>query len=199
MPTKMTSSKLHRFQATIYKIWMMRHVNVPGDIARALEKESGQTRHIPVVATVNSCSNRTTLVPAGAGLYRLQLNTPLRKTAGGADVGDLIGVTLAFDGASREMPVPGDLHAALKNRPKARKEFDALPPGHRRQLMLYLERAKSPQARARVIGRFLDHLLERVLLGGRASKNKRAAKPPQQRSSAKKSPARVTPPRSSSR
>jgi hypothetical protein len=165
-----TGSKQARFQAIIYKIWMMRHVDVPKEIGRALEKESGKKKHIPVVATVNTRSVRTTLVPAGGGRYRLQINTALRKAAGGADAGDMIGVTLKFDGAPREIPVPPELLATLKDHPKARKEFERLPPGHRRQLLLYYLRAKSPRARENVTVKFIDHLLERTLLGSSARK-----------------------------
>jgi hypothetical protein len=168
-----------KFLATIYKIWMMRHVDVPADIADALitqlqsskrtaaaakKRTQPKTKHIPVVATVNHCSTRTTLVPAGAGRYRLQINTALRK-AGGADTGDVIGVALQLDTAPRDVPVPAELSATLKQHPKARKEFEQLPPGHRRQLLLYYLRAKSAKARAHVTERFLDHLHERALLG----------------------------------
>jgi hypothetical protein len=167
-----------KFLATIYKIWMMRHVDVPSEIADALieqlesskhtagspkKSKPPKPKHIPVVATVNHCSARTTLVPAGAGRYRLQINTALRK-AGGADAGDVIGVALQLDTAPRDVAVPAELTAVLKQHPKAREEFDRLPPGHRRQLLLYYLRAKSPQARAHVTERFLDHLHERALL-----------------------------------
>jgi hypothetical protein len=159
------SERARRFQATIYKIWMMRHVDVPEEIGRALEKESRKKKHIPVVATVNARSVRTTLVPAGGGHYRLQITTPFRKAAGGADAGDMIDVTLKLDDAPREIGVPAELSAVLKDHPKARKEFDRLPPGHRRQLLLYYLRAKSPRARQNVTVKFIDHLLERTLLG----------------------------------
>ncbi|HEY4949220.1 MAG TPA: YdeI/OmpD-associated family protein [Candidatus Acidoferrales bacterium] len=188
------ASQTQKFLATIYKIWMMRHVDVPVDVADALIVEmQGATRlragkgaaagskrkypkpkHIPVVATVNRRSTRTTLVPAGAGRYRLQINTALRK-AGGADVGDVIGVALTLDTQSREIAVPAELTSVLKQHPKARREFDQLPPGHRRQLLLYYLRAKSPTARAHVTERFLDHLHERALL--RQPKQKPKPKP----------------------
>src|SRR5271156_1565474 len=85
-----------KFLATIYKIWMMRHVDVPPDIADALiaqlrssqdsaspkKRKAAKPKHIPVVAMVNHCSARTTLVPAGAGRYRLQINSALRKAGG---------------------------------------------------------------------------------------------------------------------
>jgi hypothetical protein len=158
-------SKPARFQATIYKIWLMRHVDVPEEIGRALEKESGKKKHIPVVATVNGRSTRTTLVPAGGGRYRLQIITALRKAASGADAGDMIGVALKLDVEPREIPVPPELSAVLKDHPKARKEFERLPPGHRRQLLLYYLRAKSPRARENIIPKFIDHLLMRTLMG----------------------------------
>jgi hypothetical protein len=173
-------SQPKKFLATIYKIWMMRHVDVPADIADALIKQlksskhsaaapkkrtQPKPRHIPVVATVNHCAARTTLVPAGAGRYRLQVNTALRKAGGGSDAGDLIGISLQLDTAPRDIPVPAELTSVLKQHPKARKEFEQLPPGHRRQLLLYYLRAKSAKARAHVTERFLDHLHERALLG----------------------------------
>ena len=99
----MTSKpKTHKFRATIYKIWMMRHVDVPEEISAALAKAcvgagtgqqqaASKPKYIPVVAIVNGRSARTTLVPAGAGRYRLQLNTALRKAAH-ADTGDVVSV-----------------------------------------------------------------------------------------------------------
>lgn len=158
------TEKSHKFQARIYKIWMMRHVDVPEEISRVLEKESRKKKHIPVVATVAGKSHRTTLVPAGGGRYRLQIHTQLRKAAQ-ADAGDLVGVSVRFDGESREVAVPGELQAVLRKHPKARKEFERLPAGHKRQLLLYYLKAKSPKAREHATARVVDHLLERAILG----------------------------------
>ena len=122
MLAKSKQPSLH-FLATIYKIWMMRHVDVPPDIADALieqfqrnkhaasptKRKLPKPKHIPVVATVNHCSTRTTLVPAGAGRYRLQINTALRKAGGGIDAGDVIGVSLQLDATPRDVPVPAEL------------------------------------------------------------------------------------------
>lgn len=182
----------HSFLATIYKIWLMRHVDVPEDIASALieqlcaaPKKSSKAKlvakpkHIPVVAAVNHVSVRTTLVPAGGGHYRLQLNTRLRK-AGRADAGDMIGVTLKLDTDSRKVKVPTELAWELKKHPLARNEFDRLPPGHRRQLLLYYLRAKSPKAKANTLEKFIDHLRERALLGPSSRKPKPSQKPKKQ-------------------
>jgi Bacteriocin-protection, YdeI or OmpD-Associated/Domain of unknown function (DUF1905) len=167
-----------RFQATIYRIWMLRHVDVPDEIAHELQKQmrsggpSGKggkqtnAKYIPVVMMVNGKVARTTLVPAGGGRFRMQINTALRKAAR-ADVGDLVGVELRIDRESRELAVPADLRAGLKQHPKAWKAFQALAPGHRRHFIRWYDSAKSMEARSRRLNRAIDALLERALLGGK--------------------------------
>lgn len=153
----------------------MRHINVPNDVARALQKQliarkwdrdrkKADTKYIPVVALVNGKIARTTLVPAGSGRFRMQINTALRKAAG-ADTGDLVGVELRLDLESRELPVPADLRAGLRRHPKAWKAFEALAPGHRRHFIAWFDSAKSEAARGRRLARAIDVLLERAMLG----------------------------------
>jgi hypothetical protein len=191
-----TTSKPQRFLATIYKIWMMRHVTVPQDISNALAKELAtrgnsdtnakpktkqsvklarptKPKYIPVVAIVNGRTSRTTLVPAGDGRHRMQINTTLRKAAH-ADVGDVVSVELRLDLESRDLPVPADLRAALKEHPKARKAFEALATGHRRQFIKWFDSAKGPETRLRRLRRAMDILLERAILGPSRRPAKRA-------------------------
>jgi hypothetical protein len=128
MPRK---SKPLRFLATIYKIWMMRHIDVPREIADALRKQMAtpaavkpstgkESKYIPVVATVGGKSTRTTIVPAGGGRHRMQINTAQRKAAK-VDWGDAVTVELRIDLASRAVPVPADL------RRNARRPSPAIP------------------------------------------------------------------------
>jgi bacteriocin resistance YdeI/OmpD-like protein/uncharacterized protein DUF1905 len=175
MISKSTSKPL-KFIATIYRIWMMRHVDVPQEISDALAKayaagtpklRKGQKpKYIPVVAVVNGRSARATLVPAGPGRYRLQIITALRKAAQ-ADTGDAVAVELCLDQESRSLPVPSDLQTALKEHPKARKAFENFAPGHRRQFIQWYDAAKSPDVRRRRLDRALDILLERAALSRR--------------------------------
>ena len=185
-----------RFLATIYKIWIMRHVSVPDDVAAALigemrRAEGGASargaakvapKHIPVVATVNRVSVQTTLVPAGGGTYRLILNTQLRR-AGGTDAGDVIGVELRFDPNSREVDVPGELQAGISRNAVARKEFERLPQGHKRQLARFYLKAKSQAARERALQKTIEHLRERALLRPPA----KATRPSSRKSTKRKS------------
>jgi hypothetical protein len=170
---------------------MMRHVDVPAEVADALiaqlrggeGKPAGskgrpgsknpkrvRPKYVPVVAIVNGCSARVTLMPAGGGRYRIQLNTALRRAAR-ADVGDVVRVELQPDRASREAPVPADLRLALKENPAARQAFDELTTGHRRHFIKWLDSAKGPDTRIRRLGQAIDHLFEHAL--SRRSKHAR--------------------------
>jgi hypothetical protein len=173
-----------KFVATICKIWMMRHVDVPAGVAAALiaqlrrstGKRAGDSRkpakpkYVPVVAIVDGCSARVTLMPAGGGRYRIQLNTTLRKAAR-ADAGDAVDVELRLDRASREEPVPADLCLALKENPAARRVFEELTTGHRRHFIRWFDSAKGANTRIRRLGRAIDFLLARAL-----SRRSRAAR-----------------------
>jgi hypothetical protein len=193
----MAKRSCYRFLATVYKIWMMRHIDVPEDVSSALMKELAKSgkrsaslrkqreshkgklrqsanngsaqreaprpKYIPVTAIVNGCSARVTLVPAGGGRFRMQINTALRKAAR-VDAGDVIGVDLRLDLASRDLPVPADLCGALKAVPKAWKAFEALTRAHRRHFIQWFDSAKSAEARQRRLDRAIDVLLERALL-----------------------------------
>lgn len=175
-----------QFLATIYKIWMLRYVDVPEPIGLALAKQYATARnkqeskrkakslpkHIPVIATSNHRSTRTTLVPGGAGRYRLQVNSTLRKAAR-ADVGEVIGISLALDLASRELPVPPELEAALKSRPCLQKEFQRLTSAGRMQFLRWFS-AKSPAVRKKRLVRALEVLSDRAL--NRRTKSKSSKK-----------------------
>ena len=165
----------------------MRHVDVPDEVARSLAKELAgagtsessrhdarsskknrpvRTKYIPVFATVNGQEARVTLVPAGGGRYRVQLNTALRKAAR-ADAGDKVSVTLRLDRESREPTVPGDLRMALKENPEARKIFEALTTGHRRHIVEWFDSARGVDTRIRRLGFTIEFLLKRGREGSR--------------------------------
>jgi Bacteriocin-protection, YdeI or OmpD-Associated/Domain of unknown function (DUF1905) len=163
------------FLASIYRIWMLRYVNVPKEVIAALADDvrtKDRRKYIPVVARVNGCCVRTTLLPAGGGSHRLQFNAQLRK-ASRADVGDVVRVEISIDRGPRELPVPADLRDGLKRHPKAWKAFEGAPPGLRRQIVKWMDSAKGQSTRMRRIEILIDRMLERAILrpqrsGGRA-------------------------------
>lgn len=154
------------FVANIYRIWQMRYVDVPNEVVEKLAKEARvkPAKYVPVVAQVNGRAVRTTLLPAGGGRYRMQFNAELRK-ASRADVGDLVSVEVSADRQSREIPVPSDLAAALRRHITARKAFENAPSGYRRQILKWMDSAKSDSVRARRIEVVIDRMLERAILG----------------------------------
>ena len=151
----------------------MRHVDVPEEVSSALAKElraskqpgagKQKLKYIPVVCVVSGRITRTTLVPAGAGRCRLQIDTAQRKAAN-ADAGDVIRVELRLDVAPRTLPVPADLRAALKDHSKAAKAFRTFAPGARLQFIKWFDSAKAPETRRKRLDRAIDLLLERALL-----------------------------------
>lgn len=150
-------SKPLRFVARIYKMGINRCVDLPEEIGKAL----GGSGHVPVVAMVAGRSVRTTLVPAGGGRHRLFLNSAMRKAAG-VDAGDLVGVLLQLDTASRELPVPAELRGVLAKNPRARKAFREITPALRREFLRWVLHAKNPETRERRIRKGIAVLIERA-------------------------------------
>jgi hypothetical protein len=170
-PKKLKGADSCRFMASVYRIWMLRYVDVPEQVSARLAERarSGRGRkqankYIPVVAHVNGHREKTTLLPAGGGRYRMQFNASLRK-ASNADSGDVVSIALSFDKETREIAVPADLRAALKRHPKVKRAFDEAPPGYRRQILKWMDAAKSQAARNRRIEIVMDRMLERSILG----------------------------------
>jgi hypothetical protein len=187
------NAKPKRFLATVYKIWMMRHIDVPEEVSTALVNEfakrtkasessrrgrrgarkspesggtevnRGRPKYIPVTAVLSGRSARVTLVPAGGGRFRMQINTALRKAAR-VEAGDVVSVQLWLDLESRDLPIPAGLRDGLKTVPKAWKAFEALTLAHRRHFIQWFDSAKSVEARRRRLDRAIDVLIERALL-----------------------------------
>lgn len=56
---------------------------------------------------------------------------------------------------------PADLAAALRRVRGARQRFDALSPSHRRELLRYVDDARTPESRRRRIAKTIEHALGR--------------------------------------
>lgn len=65
----------HLFSARIYKIWLVRFVDVPPDVSKKLGPENA----VPVIGTADGVPLRSTLVPRGNGAYRLAIHGDIRK------------------------------------------------------------------------------------------------------------------------
>jgi hypothetical protein len=162
----------HVFPAQIYKVWIMRCVNVPRDVSKSLRSIAGEdVSHIPVHGWIDGLPLKSTLVPRGGGCFRLHVHSRIwRKLR--IDAGASVEVTLLFDDAPRELPLPDDFAAGLAETPRALATFNTLTTALRRQIIHYVDSAKHQSTRDKRIQHMVKRMLERA--AKRRKKQKRA-------------------------
>lgn len=106
----------------------------------------GRKGRVPVVATINGHSYRSSLMPMG-GCHILSVNADVRKNAK-VSAGDKIQLHLREDNAPRTVDVPADLAAALK-KAGVLAAFDSMSFTHRKEWVKALQDAKRPETRAK--------------------------------------------------
>jgi bacteriocin resistance YdeI/OmpD-like protein/uncharacterized protein DUF1905 len=134
------------------------YVLVPALHLRALFAAAGRDKGpIPIRVSIAGVAFEQNLVRY-KGEWRLYLNGPMRKAAG-KDVGDRIALGVEFDAAPRSEPMPPLLERALHAERAARDAFDALAPSRQKEILRYLNRAKSESTLARNVDKVLRFLL----------------------------------------
>ena len=144
----------HVFAAKIYKVWLIRFVDVPKEISRAF---GGAKQRIPVCGTVEGLPLRTTLVPSGNSRHRLAIHGDIYRKLR-IDAGAVVEISLELDEESREPVLPPTLIAALKFSKVAAAEFRAMTTALRRQIVRYLTSAKSEATVERRVAKFIVRL-----------------------------------------
>ncbi|WP_269433251.1 MULTISPECIES: YdeI/OmpD-associated family protein [unclassified Sphingopyxis] len=118
---------------------------------------------LPVLVQVNGQPDpawRVNMMPAGDGSFYLYLDGVVRK-ASGADVGDTVDVSLAFDPAYRSGPqdeMLPEFAARLDEDAGAKARWDGLQPSLQKEILRYLANLKSDAARQRNIDRAIGVL-----------------------------------------
>ena len=148
--------EFHVFSGRIYKVGVIRYVDVPADISREL----GSGVPVPVMGTVEGVPLRSTLVSRGNGAYRLAIHGDIRKKLR-VDAGALIEAAICLDEESREPHLPPALVLALRNAPKAQQKFRAMTTALRRQIVRYLVAVKSQATLERRVLKFVERLERR--------------------------------------
>ena len=138
------------FAASIYKVGLIRYVDVPREVSRKI----GSAPHVPVTGTVEGVPVRTTLVSRGNGSYRMAIHGDIRKKLR-VDTGAVVEIAIQLDEESREPELPPALVLALRNAPKAQRRFRAITTALRRQIVRYLTAVKSQEALERRVSRFV--------------------------------------------
>jgi hypothetical protein len=144
-----------RLRARLYRITQIRWVDVP----KAAVQPLGAGRTLDAVLHFNDDLDRVTLLPGKRGHYRLAFKVELLRAAG-VDVGDTISFALTPDTASREPELPAEMRQAFQARPHLHERWMGEKLSHRRQVVRYIEEAKSPETRARRCWIFVERLAD---------------------------------------
>ena len=134
--------------------------------AQADALKPGWRKPLPVLLRINgkpSDACRTNMMPAGDGTFYLYLNGRVRSETS-VDVGHVVRVELEFDTSYRNgplHPVPGWFKQSLNRNSLAQKNWNALPPSRKKEILRYFAGLKSADARERNLAKAIQ-----VLSGG---------------------------------
>src|ERR1700730_7988982 len=134
---------------------------------RANAIKPGWRKPLPVLVRLNgkpATAWRINLMPAGDGNFYLYLHGDVRKASGTA-VGDRVRVEIDFDATYRhgpQHPMPRWFKQALAENLEARKNWMALIPSRKKEILRYFARLNSRDARARNLAKALHVLSGRT-------------------------------------
>lgn len=153
----MESSQPRKFRATILKQGPNPYVDIPESISRAFEAW-GKGGRISVAGTLNETEIQGTLIPVGkTGRHRLFINSAMRNLAA-VSAGDTIRMEIR-PVTYGKVDAPRDLSKALKSGGGAWSIFAKYPPSHKRELLRYIDEAKTAETRKKRIQTTVDHVL----------------------------------------
>lgn len=157
-------------RARLYQVALVRWVDVPKAAVASLELTPADTRGAVrgwnALLRFNGDLDRVTLFNSSKrGHYKLAFKVELLKAAG-VDAGDTIEFALERDTASREPDLPEEMARVFRSRPELRERWQAHSVAIRRQVVRYIEQAKSAEVRAKRCWIFLERLGESGKLGG---------------------------------
>ena len=129
---------------------------------RATELKPGWRKPMPVLVQINGKPDEAwpiNLMPVGDGSFRLYLHESVRK-ASKTRVADRVEVEICFNAKYRSgpQPLPAWFRAELAKNPVAKKNWEALPPSRKKEIVRYLSALKSAEARKRNLTRTLNAL-----------------------------------------
>jgi hypothetical protein len=151
-------STTKRFSAVVHKLGINPCVDVPHNLAIELLRSAGRRAGpIPIQGKVNRTPVTATVVKY-RGVWRLYLNTEMRRRAG-VEPEDVVAVSIRFDPAPRLLKVPTALRAALSKNKAARARWEQLAPSHRRQYLAYLGSLKRKESVDRNVRKTIRSLL----------------------------------------
>ena len=136
---------------------------IPVDASRAATIKEGWRKPLPVRLRINGLPRkawRVNMMPVGDGSFYLYLHGAIREASGTA-VGDRVDVEVAFDPRYRGGPqhrMPLWFKRGFASNPQALKNWKALAPSRRKEVLRYFSRLVSAEGRARNLAKAL-HVL----------------------------------------
>jgi hypothetical protein len=158
-----------RFRAKLYRVAIVRWVDLPKRVVEKLQlppaEIKGGGHGLNALLRFNDDLDRVTLLPGKRGHYKLAIKVELLRAAG-VEAGDTIEFTLEPDTASREPDLPDEMRKVFQARTELRERWMKHSIAMRRQVVRYIEDAKSPEVRAKRSWIFLERLAETGKLSG---------------------------------
>jgi hypothetical protein len=110
------------------------------------KEEFGKKGKIKVKGKINGFDFSSTLMPAEDGTHFLLLTKEVRQMAN-IDIGDRIQVEIELDNSVTEIVVPDDFNDALMQDKGLYDYFNALPPSHKKEFIVWITEAKKADTR----------------------------------------------------
>ncbi len=139
------------FSAEIYRVGMNFCVDVPP----ALTSQCQTRGYARVRGTLNGRALEVTLIPRGEGRHRMFVNGATRRAAGVKE-GDVVRLSLSHNPDPGKLPIPADLADAMRRAKLPLRVLNEQPPGRRREILVWLSRAKRVETRTQRIERIVE-------------------------------------------
>jgi len=157
------------FRAKLRRVALVRWVDLPRKKIDALHLPRADIKGgglgLNALLRFNDDLDRVTLLPGRPGFYKLAFKVELLRAAG-VEAGAMVEFTLEPDTASREPELPVAMRAAFQARPQLAERWLAHSVAIRRQVVRYIDDAKSPEVRAKRAWIFIERLADTGKLSG---------------------------------
>jgi len=159
---------MREFRAQLYQVALVRWVDLPKAEVDALHLPRAEIKGgglgLNALLRFNDDLDRVTLLPGRRGYYKLAFKAALLRPAK-AKTGDVVTFTLTPDTASREPELPAAMAKVFQGQPQLRQRWLAQSLANRRQVVRYIEEAKTLETQNKRCWIFLERLAETGRLG----------------------------------
>ncbi|HEV2139541.1 MAG TPA: YdeI/OmpD-associated family protein [Nitrososphaerales archaeon] len=128
-----------------------------------LAKQTGIKARLRVKGTIDAVPFKGTLLPSGSGRHFVVVKKEVRDRIG-KTAGDVATVEFDLDTVPVRVPIPKDFDSALASAPKAKAEFQAMAPSHKKAYVTWIESAKAQETRTRRIAKAVAMILAKKRL-----------------------------------